>query len=159
MLVSLYLWRDVVGNMRYNGRRYAYNGCTNGKIRWHTSSCNRRWVVRLADSVEYRMEIIGCTHTSSMPHLCFNRGHSAVVDARGAATLLGMPLDFRNTLRHINTRGQWPAAQRAMMWLTRMAFARDAAPAVFDPPPGDPFVTVNASVSSLSGKRDYTHIH
>ena len=65
MLVSLYLWRDVVGNMRYNGRRYAYNGCTNGKIRWHTSICNRRWVVRLADSVEYRMEIIGCTHTSS----------------------------------------------------------------------------------------------
>jgi hypothetical protein len=79
------------------------------------------------------------------------RGHSAIVDAGGALTLLGMPLDFRNTLRHINTRGSAPLLQRLMLQLSRRFFPADTAPAHHPSPEGDAFVAAEASAASLTG--------
>jgi hypothetical protein len=62
-----------------------------------------------------------------------------------------MPLDFRNTLRHINTRGSAPLLQRLMMRLSRRFFPSDMAPAHHPPPPGDAFLAAEASTASLTG--------
>jgi hypothetical protein len=59
-----------------------------------------------------------------------------VVTAGGAAVLLGRPHDFRNTLRHINTRGGAPWLQRLMAWVGGQLFRADSAPETL-PPPAD----------------------
>jgi hypothetical protein len=63
---------------------------------------------------------------------------------------MGRPSDFRNTLRHINTRGQFPAIQRLMNAFARVAFSVDVAPVRHPAPAGDAWATASCSVAACT---------
>ena len=77
-------------------------------------------------------------------------GHSALVTADGGLTLLGRPTDFRNTLRHINTRGALSGLQGFMTRLSAALFPSETAPLALPPPPGDEFAAVSCGVGALT---------
>jgi alpha-tubulin suppressor-like RCC1 family protein len=64
-----------------------------------------------------------------------SRGHSAFLSSTGSIALVGRPTDFKNTIRHINTRGTLPGVQSLMTRLMATAFPSDIAPQVVTLPP------------------------
>ena len=75
------------------------------------------------------------------------------MDNTGTATLIGMPLDFRNTLKHINTHGGFPRLQRLIQRLARAIFPADTLPLRFAvDAPGDRFASVACSMASSTGE-------
>jgi alpha-tubulin suppressor-like RCC1 family protein len=65
--------------------------------------------------------------------------------------LSGRPLDFRNTLRHINFQAFLPAVQRVIDFVSLRVFSSDLRPSEHPAPSGDPFVTVFSGPASLTG--------
>jgi len=84
-------------------------------------------------------------------------GHTAVVHGDGGAvTLIGRPHDFRNTLKHINTRNLLPFMQHAMRTVSGVVFAKDVAPVMLAAPDGDPWAEVRCGMGALTALRTRT---
>lgn len=88
-------------------------------------------------------------------------GHSALLTSHGALVLLGRAQDFKNTLKHINTRrGPLSGLQSLMQRLSSSLFSEDVKPMVFycpspsssssSPADADSFASVSCSVGALT---------
>jgi alpha-tubulin suppressor-like RCC1 family protein len=80
-------------------------------------------------------------------------GHSALLTSQGALVLLGRAHDFKNTLKHINTRrGPLSGLQSIMQRLSNTLFSEDMKPMVHYCPehPGDSFSAVSCSVGAMT---------
>ena len=74
----------------------------------------------------------------STPMQCADAGwgHSAFLSAAGDAFVVGLPGDFKNTLRHINMHGAHPLLQRLVCAASGALFPRDWQPRQLQPPHG-----------------------
>jgi hypothetical protein len=75
---------------------------------------------------------------SGVPMACAAAGwgHSAFVSCAGDAFVVGLPGDFKNTLRHINMRVASPFAQRLVTAASGALFPRDWEPRALPAPAG-----------------------
>jgi hypothetical protein len=91
--------------------------------------------------------------TSSIPasSIGCGWGHSVIVSHDSLhAVVLGRPLDFKNALKHINTRGSLPAFQRFIRKSSNLLFSDDVKPLLFSAPAGDSFSKVVCGMGSLT---------
>jgi hypothetical protein len=88
--------------------------------------------------------------TRSITAIATGWGHSVFVTATGSAVLSGRPLDFRNTMRHINLHTFIPAVQRIVDDASKLLFSGDLLPSEHVAPCGAAFVAAFSGPASLT---------